>query len=118
VPTGTSGVFVHSCAFGRGRRGRRTAGAMGAVTASRIGSATTFVGLAASEHSGHQVLRRRSRPGRIPCSVGVAANRCPLSHSQSSSTSAAGGTCVRVMPTLSSGWYCRMSAGKAAHASQ
>ncbi len=68
-------------------------------------------GLASTEHSGHHDERRRSRAGRLRCSVGVAANRWPASHCQSRSTSAAGGIWVSVIPALNSGWYCRISAG-------
>ena len=75
-------------------------------------------GFASIAHSGHHADLRRSRPGRSRCSLGVAANRCPASHCQSSSTSAAGGTCVSVMPALSSGWYWRISIGKGAQASR
>lgn len=64
-----------------------------------------FGGLASAVHSGHHAERRRSRPGRCLCSAGVAAKVWPASHCQSSSTSAAGGICVSVMPALSSGWY-------------
>ncbi len=84
----------------------------------RIRARQRVRGAAASAQSGHHDERRRSRPGRRRCSSGVATNTCPTSHCQVRSTSAAGGTCVSVMPRLRSGWYCRMSTGNDAHASR
>ena len=81
------------------------------AAAGRIGSALAVRPRPRSEQVGHQVERRRSRPGRIRCSSGVAMKRWPESHSQSSHTSAASGTWLSAMPRLRSGWYCFCSTG-------
>ncbi|OUE25910.1 hypothetical protein BFL36_04670 [Clavibacter michiganensis] len=91
--------------------------APGQRTRSAMGS-TGVRGAAASAQSGHHDERRRSRPGRIRCSSGVATKTWPTSHCQVRRTSAAGGTWVSVIPRLNSGWYCRMSTGNDAHASR
>ena len=98
--------------------GRVSRTGVGIVAGQSSGRCIHGRGCAIAVQSGHQDERRRSRPGRERCSVGVAINRCPRSHSQQTQTSAPGGICVRTMPPLRSGWNCRASTGYGAQSAR